>query len=751
MDKKQNLLDEEKLFDFSAFGDIFLRRRKIIIFSTSVLFSIFTVNTLSNFYRNPIYQGSFSILIEDPIDTISTRSSSIEERLAANNTITELPTLIQYLKSQHVLRPLAEELGTSSWDLRSNLNIILGGNRPYVARGILRVSLKGKNKLKTQITLEKLSERFVSAAKEQRQLKLRSGLDFLDSEYPEINQKTKLLKSKIENFRKKYNVVDPILQAQLSENKQNELRFSIKDLNANITRLNSIKKDISTNKIAIDGFNQAFSDLGIKLTGSDQDLIDKYFQLKNNLASAKTKYIDKSSIVKNLEQRINSLYPLIKQKQIEAIDLAIKLNNRKINIAKNSLDDIRTDFQLQPELLSQYEELERELNLSLENLNSLMSAKENYQLQLAQKGLPWRVIDDPIVSSKPISPNVRQDTVRNILFAFSLSLGLALLKELTEKGFTSESQIEKLANLLGIPMLGSIPFIKIISKINNSEENHEDNYDSEEIKDELSSNRFLCSESFRSLATSIRFLNLSDNLVNTILITSTKPSEGKTTITSFIAQTLADLGNRVILIDGDMRRPSVHKFFSVDNIQGLSNLITDSKIVLEDVIIKTSIPNLEIITAGIIPPDPVYLLSSSQMGKVIKMISNMSYDYIIFDAPPSETLADANIISQYTNLNLFVISLNKVEKSSAKKVINKLSKISDSQIGLVINNLKEEDNLLNNYGYKYRYNNDIYKYYNKLDKERIPDTTRKKIEYNFQFLQETFKTNFNKFKKWIDF
>ena len=108
-----------------------------------------------------------------------------------------------------------------------------------------------------------------------------------------------------------------------------------------------------------------------------------------------------------------------------------------------------------------------------------------------------------------------------------------------------------------------------------------------------------------------------------MLITSTKPSEGKTTITSLLAKTLADLGNKVMLVDADMRRPSVHKFFKIDNLQGLSNLITDSKIQLDEVIIKTPIPNLEIITAGISPPDPVYLLSSSQMSKVYKKINNI--------------------------------------------------------------------------------------------------------------------------------
>lgn len=749
MNNKQNFIEEDKLLDISAITDIFLRRRKIIVLSTSVIFSIFTIGTFYNFLRNPIYQGSFSILIEDPIDTFSARSSSIEERLAANRTITELPTLIQYLKSQHVLRPLADELGISSWGLRNRLNIVLAGKKPYVARGILKVSLSGKSKAETRITLEKLSQRFVEAAKEQRQLKLRSGLDFLDNEYPAINQKTKAIKSRIEEFRKKYNVVDPILQARLSEENQNKLQLSIKEMNSNITRLNDIKEDISTDKIAIDGFNQDFNDLGIQLTGSDQELINKYNLLQQDLATARTKFNEDSVLAKNLKQRIKILYPVIKKQQIKAIDLAIQLNNRKIIIAEKNLDQIKKDFQLQPELLSQYEELQRELDLSLNNLNSLIGAKENYQLQLAQKSLPWRVINDPIVSPKAVSPNLQNESIRNLFIALFISIGLALLRELTKKGFSTGGQVEKLSKLIGIPILGSIPYIKKISNIFTYYPNEED---SELINDEISGNRFLCSESFRSLVTSIRFLTPVDNSVNTILITSTKPSEGKTTITSLLAKTLADLGNKVILIDGDMRRPAVHKFFKIDNLQGLSNIITDSKIKLQESIVKTKIPNLEIITAGICPPDPVYLLSSKKMKNISKTLEEMDYDYIIYDAPPSETLADADVLSQYNSLSLFVVSLDKVERNAVMRVIDKFSKISNSQIGFVINYLKEEDNSLNNYGYKYKYNNDIYKYYNKKGLEDTPNNQKKEKEkFNVEFLKKIIIKNAIKFKKWIDF
>ncbi len=751
MDKKI-VIEEDNLFDIGALTDILLRRRKIIIFSTSVIFSIFTINTLNNFFKNPIYEGSFSMLIRDPIDSapaMNNLSTTVEAKLAANNTISELPTLIQYLKSQYVLNPLAKELGVPIWSLKNNLNILLAGDPPYNARGILRVFYRGKDIVQNQIILEKLSERFIEAAKEQRQLRLRAGLEFLDSEYPIINQKTKSIKSKIEKFRQKNNIIDPVYIAKLQEEKQDKMKFELQKMKANLDRLNEIKKDISSDQISIGGFSKELVDLGIGLGAPEQELIFRYNQLQENLANAQTKYVDNSSVVQNLKQRVKSLAPTIKQKQIEIIDLAIRVNNRKININKKRLEELKSDFKLKPELMNQYEELKRELDLSLDNLKSLMMAKDNFQLQIAQKSLPWRVINDPIVGGSPISPNVSQETIRNLLLALFLSIGLAFLKEFLEKGFTTEGQIEKTSNLFGIPILGSIPFIKEISQIYSLTIKKDDFKD---IKEDISGNVFLCSEAFRSLATSIRFTTVRDDSVSSIMVTSTVPSEGKTTITSIIAKTLADLGNKVLLVDGDMRKPSIHKFFKIDNFLGLSNLIIDSKTNLDDVIVESPIPNLEIITAGISPPDPVYLLSSNQMGKVFKSISEMSYDYVIFDAPPAETLADADVLSQYINLNLFVISLNKVQRKSFKKVLNKFSKISNGQIGMVINYLKEEDNLLNSYGYQYRYNNDIYKYYKNGDQDIEPENKTLDVrKFNLKLFKKTIIKYFKKFKNWVDF
>ena len=750
MEERQNLVAEEKLIDFQVFIDILFRRKNLIIFSSSLIFSLLTINTLNNFFRKPVYQGSFLILIQDPIDTATRRSSSIVESLAENNTTSELPTLIEYLKSQHVLTPVAKELGTSSRYLKNNLNIILAGKNPYLARGILKVSLKGSDKIQTQIALERLGKRFIVAAKEQRQIRLRSGLDFLDSEYPVIDKRTKLLKNKIENFRKKYNIVDPFLEAKNSETKKNKLIFDIQTLELNNIKLNNIKNDILTKKIEVDGFKQAFSELGINLTGFDQELLDEYKKLQRQLAISQTKYKKDSMLVKNISQRIDNLYPEIKKQQIESIDLAIDSNEMKIDMNQSRLKDIKKDFQLKPALISEYEVMQRELNLSLENLNSLVNAKENFQLQIAQKSLPWRIIEDPKVGAFPISPNISNDSFRNLLLAFFASIILALLKEFTERGFTSEKQLELLSNQFGIPLLGTVPYVNDIQKtkfsINiNQDSNQEYN---------KTANEFICLESFRNIATSIRFLNIKAKLTNKIVITSTKPSEGKTTITSLIATTFANLGNKVLLIDADMRRPSIHKFFDLDNINGLSNLITDATLKFEDVLSSTSVPNLDMITAGIIPPDPVYLLSSNRMKEISKQIDLLNYDYVVFDAPPSETLADAKVLAKFCDLSLFIVTLNKVQKESAKKVINQFLEISEGKTSLILNYLKENYSFLNNYsyGYKYNYNSDIYKYYRKdSDNELKESLNQEKVNFNMKELKKKIKIALKKFSDWIDF
>ncbi len=747
-DINKTIEDEMNIINFDGIIQFLTRRRKIFLLTSSLIFSILLINTVKKYFTQPVYVGSFSVLIKDPIDGLNPIRGNIVERLAFNQTYSELPTLVQYLKSQYVLDPVAKELGLSSNALKGKISITLDGEKQFVSRGILVVNVRGKNKIQNKIILEKLSKRYLLAASDQRQLRLRSGMEFLDKEAPSLEAKTFLIQKKLEDFQRKYNLIDPISETNNIESRKYETQNKIKELKVNIAKLEKIKKDLKLNKVETSGFSETLNDLGILVKGYDQDLINKYELLEAELANSKTKYKKDSIVIKNIEERLKILLPEIREKQLKAIDLAIASNNSDIEISKTRLLEIKEELQFLPNLISEYQQLKRNLELSKKNLDGLISAKENFQLQLAQKALPWSIIEKPYVSSNPISPNIQNESIRHLLIALSLGLFVSYCKDSLDMVFHSSDEVEKEFKKNQISSLGFIPFIRNIDKNDefNKEskvirESKENNYKDEEEKIKL--NQFLCSEAFRNLATSIRFLNPDQKKSFSYVTTSSQKGEGKTTISSYLANTFSDLGKKVLLIDADLRRPNIHNFYNVDNMVGFSNLLIDKNLKLKDVIISSNKDNLYLVTAGIRPPDPINLLSSERMLELKSEFLNSDFDYVIYDAPPSQGLSDAKIISNFCDSIFFVVSIEDVNKNIAKKTIKNMVS-SSNNIGLICNSRKE---LTTGSGYSYysSYNKSLYSYYGGKESESKKENVIKtKIKTK---LIDRFKA----FKKWLDF
>lgn len=206
----------------------------------------------------------------------------------------------------------------------------------------------------------------------------------------------------------------------------------------------------------------------------------------------------------------------------------------------------------------------------------------------------------------------------------------------------------------------------------------------------------IISEQFRTIRTNITFA-LPDQEIKTILITSSTPGEGKSTNASNLGVVFAQEGKKVLIVDADMRKPTLHYIFGLFNTVGLSTVLA-RKSELCDTIQETPIVGLSIISSGPIPPNPAELLSSNNMNTVLEEIKNV-YDIIIFDAPPLLSVSDAQILSNKCDGTLLIIHSGVLEKDTVLKAKAILTTAQAKILGVVLNNYKMPRNHKNYYQY----------------------------------------------------
>ncbi|MEI4768798.1 CpsD/CapB family tyrosine-protein kinase [Psychrobacillus sp. FJAT-51614] len=207
--------------------------------------------------------------------------------------------------------------------------------------------------------------------------------------------------------------------------------------------------------------------------------------------------------------------------------------------------------------------------------------------------------------------------------------------------------------------------------------------------------RSIVSEQFRTLRTNINF-SMPDKELKTFIFTSTSPGEGKSTVAANTAVVFAQEGKKVLLVDADMRKPTVHYTFHLTNTLGLSSLLTRQENMI-DVVKPSEIENLKIITCGPIPPNPAELIGSKTMERLLEEMK-AHFDVIIFDAPPVLSVADAQILSNKCDGTILVLNAGETEKTGLVKAKESLVSSNANIIGVVLNNFE-----LNKDHYYYQY------------------------------------------------
>lgn len=203
-------------------------------------------------------------------------------------------------------------------------------------------------------------------------------------------------------------------------------------------------------------------------------------------------------------------------------------------------------------------------------------------------------------------------------------------------------------------------------------------------------------EAYRTLRTNLQFSSFDDSL-KTVIVTSSSPGEGKTTVISNLAVTLAQSGKKVLIMDCDLRKPSIHKRFGLSNAEGLTNILVQNKKV-EECLKVTEQQNLFVVTSGPIPPNPSELLGSRRMKKILQEFEEI-FDFVLLDTPPVLAVTDGQVLATLAHGVIFVTAYGKTEKNALIKSKDLLDKVSAKILGFVLNKIPKNEE--NNYYSKY--------------------------------------------------
>lgn len=290
-----------------------------------------------------------------------------------------------------------------------------------------------------------------------------------------------------------------------------------------------------------------------------------------------------------------------------------------------------------------------------------------------------QIIDRARIPQDPVSPRKFLNMAIGAVLGFMVGVFLTFLLEYLDNTFKTPDDIK---NNLDLPVLGSIPEIKsrgretIVSKNPKSP----------------------ISEAFRTMRTNIQFTSI-DKELKSLAITSSVQEEGKSTIVSNLAISIAQEGKKVIIVDGDLRKPKVHKRFTLPNSSGLTNVLAGSN-TLEDVVYNPSnIEGLSVITSGPIPPNPSELLSSKSMKKLLKDLKD-KYDMVIIDTPPVGLVTDSAVVSTLVDGTLLVIEAGRPEIGQVQHAKELLDKVDANIIGTVLNKLSLKEGKYGSYKYE---------------------------------------------------
>jgi len=377
----------------------------------------------------------------------------------------------------------------------------------------------------------------------------------------------------------------------------------------------------------------------------------------------------------------------LKELSISLLEAEVKYESLKSTISKTKeiVNQYEARFNELPKQTISLARLTRELNAN-EKLYLLVEEKYQESLIVEQSTAGNVLIIDPAIRPLlPSKPNRKLIVLIGLILGMGIGFAFAFIKDFLDNTVKTPEDIQK----KNINVLGWIPKIEGITL----------NKEFEFIIAKKSDSIY--SEAFRALRTKIQFAKIDKKSINTIHVTSSTPSEGKTTVSVNIAGSFAQTNRKTVIVDCDLRKPRMHKVFASQRFPGFTDYFL-GEATFESIVHKSELPNLDFITAGTIPPNPSEILGSQQMLAFIDKLK-VIYDLVVIDSPPIIAVTDSEILSRIADASILVASAGETDIELMTKAVDLMRHENKSFIGVVLNKFSYRSGYGSYYKYYYYY------------------------------------------------
>ena len=363
--------------------------------------------------------------------------------------------------------------------------------------------------------------------------------------------------------------------------------------------------------------------------------------------------------------------------------------NAQLGAINNKIGELNTTLKKLPDLQRRYLQLYREVEVKQQLYTALLNSYQQLRIAKAGEIGNVRIVDTAVEPIEPIKPKKLIVLILSLFVGGFLGTLLALLRNMMRSGIKDSTEIE---NNLDLPVYATVPRspvqesrIKLLKKkktIPVLAVKHSDD---------------IAIESLRSMRTAIHFA-LSSAKNNLIMISGPAPEVGKSFVSTNLATILAQSDKRVLIVDADMRRGYLNRYFNQDNQPGLAEFLNGQSDI-DSIVKNTEIPNLSVVTRGKSPSNPSELLSSTKFKEFLDLIAD-KFDHVIIDTPPVLAVTDGIIISQFAGVNLVIARYAKTQMKELELTINRFEQVGVKVNGIILNDIQRSSA---GYGYGYNY------------------------------------------------